>query len=553
MNRAVTQFGELFRSMSFGSRITSGLLLGVIVLSLVYLVNFQVTATDDFLLNGRPFSGTELVAVESAFAQAKLTAYELQGNRVRVPRGQRDAYIAALAEHNALPGHIFQHLIDVSGRSSLWTSSKEQEREWKLGKEQALSQVIHKMTGIETAMVQYDTQQNGTFPRTTQVTASVAVWPMPGYELSENQIESIRNVVAPAVAGLKPEDVTITDMQAGRTLSGGTVGTASSTHNIYSATKSRFERHWQEKIRSALQYIPGVVVSVNVMLEPNLRHEERSVKLDSKVVPIRTLDKTVSHVSTTQGNSDRPGVASQGANTAQTVISGSQSVRTQDDESESNVVGRPSEDHVAIVKALLVPNRVTVSVGLPSSYYAKVWSEQNPPVKGEEPTAPTEIDLKRIEEEARTNVEEMVVSLLPPEPPGQDVYTPTVRTFQTLSAQPVPGPAMTDVALSWLGNYWGTLGMTVLGLVSLVMLRGAVQIKQTPLAAGESSPTDDMPSLSVVSADDDEDTGEEGDQVSSLSRRQITGPNLREELAEMVREDPDAAANVIRTWIGNAE
>ena len=31
-----------------------------------------------------------------------------------------------------------------------------------------------------------------------------------------------------------------------------------------------------------------------------------------------------------------------------------------------------------------------------------------------------------------------------------------------------------------------------------------------------------------------------------------SGPNLRTELTDMVREDPDAAAEILRTWIGEA-
>ena len=53
----------------------------------------------------------------------------------------------------------------------------------------------------------------------------------------------------------------------------------------------------------------------------------------------------------------------------------------------------------------------------------------------------------------------------------------------------------------------------------------------------------------------DEDTPEEElEQAAAvLSRRaQSTGPTLREELSSMVKDDPDAAANVLRTWIGDA-
>ena len=37
-----------------------------------------------------------------------------------------------------------------------------------------------------------------------------------------------------------------------------------------------------------------------------------------------------------------------------------------------------------------------------------------------------------------------------------------------------------------------------------------------------------------------------------LRRSSESSPNLREELVEIVREDPDAAAKVISSWIGNA-
>jgi flagellar M-ring protein FliF len=33
-------------------------------------------------------------------------------------------------------------------------------------------------------------------------------------------------------------------------------------------------------------------------------------------------------------------------------------------------------------------------------------------------------------------------------------------------------------------------------------------------------------------------------------RFRVSGPNLKEELADMVREDPDSAAKVLAKWIG---
>jgi flagellar biosynthesis/type III secretory pathway M-ring protein FliF/YscJ len=37
-----------------------------------------------------------------------------------------------------------------------------------------------------------------------------------------------------------------------------------------------------------------------------------------------------------------------------------------------------------------------------------------------------------------------------------------------------------------------------------------------------------------------------------LRRSADGGPSLRDELSDLVKEDPDAAANILRTWIGQA-
>jgi hypothetical protein len=62
LNKAMAQAGELFRSLTPGARIVAALLLGVIVVSLLYLFQYRTTSADEFLLGGRVFSQAEIVA-----------------------------------------------------------------------------------------------------------------------------------------------------------------------------------------------------------------------------------------------------------------------------------------------------------------------------------------------------------------------------------------------------------------------------------------------------------------------------------------------------------
>src|SRR5687768_97026 len=98
-NKTFAQVGDVFRSMTPGARIMTGLLLVLVVISLAWLVNHQAAGgPDKYLLGGRPFSASELTAMEAAFASAGLGGYELEGNRIRIPQWEQAAYVAALAD-----------------------------------------------------------------------------------------------------------------------------------------------------------------------------------------------------------------------------------------------------------------------------------------------------------------------------------------------------------------------------------------------------------------------------------------------------------------------
>jgi flagellar M-ring protein FliF len=106
------------------------LLVGIIV-SLVYLFQFQVNSGDEFLLGGRPFTGSELTAIEAAFARAGLSQSVIEGNRIRIPRGQKAEYLAALADNNALPADFNNYLDQATAADSPFASTKSMEiRRW---------------------------------------------------------------------------------------------------------------------------------------------------------------------------------------------------------------------------------------------------------------------------------------------------------------------------------------------------------------------------------------------------------------------------------------
>ena len=123
----------------------------------------------------------------------------------------------------------------------------------------------------------------------------------------------------------------------------------------------------------------------------------------------------------------------------------------------------------------------------------------------------------------------------------------TVTTFQDFKPAEIQGPQPAQRALAWLGQNWPMAAMVGLVLFSLGMLRSMLRGVPAPPAesaaasmrvtAGEARPQESAEAVEATAA-------------RRLRRRVGTGPVLRDELSELVKEDPDSAANILRAWIG---
>lgn len=553
LNKTLAQLSDLFRSMTPGARITAGLLFAAIVVSLFYLFRTQTTGADELLLGGREFSSAEIAAAEAAFAKADLAHSEIVGNKIKIPRGEKAAYLAALAESGALPEDFGTALTTAAGSENPFMSSRSLDLKVHTAKQRELSLIISRMQGIEIATVTYDEIDKPGFPRRKEKSAMVAVKPSIGSEVSSEQVRAIRNTVAGAYAGLDRNSVTVTDIGTGRSYAGVSPdGLSTAEDHVYAEAKQRFEHDWQAKILARLSMIPGVVVGVNVDLDPEVLHQTSSHKVDPKAVAVQTSESTETSASTQPTTGGRPGAVPNSLVNAPASVSqekGASSNTERNDSTQASVVG---QDHITSRRAPLTPRQVQAVVDVPMSYYRKIWQERNPPAAGEQAKAPTQAELDKIEVETRKRIEDTVVKLLPRPESGNDPFVPvTVTSFQDLAQAPIAGPSTIDAATTWLGSNWQTVAMILVGLFSLMMLRSMLQGSlPAPTTAPETSAAAASAGASHPAT---EDPDNEPASVKMPRRKfNSSGPTLRDELREIVKEDPDAAATVLRAWIGDA-
>lgn len=557
INKAIAQITDLFRSMTPGARITAGLLLAVLVVSLGYLFNHQSSSPDDYLMGGEPIPTAQLPAIASAFGKAKLSDYEIDANhRIRVPRAMKSQYMAALADANALPRGFGDHMIQVFKDSSPFGSRSQQKELIKIAQERELAQIISSMRGIESASVLYDIENEpGLSVQRAVKTASVSVKAQGSEPLEEERVRMIRQLVAGAI-GCRPTDISVADLNSDRTYPGGSSSaTVGGLDNPYAAAKRTYEKIWEDTIRGALSYIPSATIKVNVELNPETDVHLVERKVDPKTVTIDDEQSTRTFNTLGGGPGGKPGLERQGAissSNSPASLASSGGTKTEEETQKSRTRSDATRTESVTEKAGLTPSRVTVSVGIPRSYYEKVWRERNPAPAGADPKPIDPKAVDELEKAEQPKIELFVANLLPPvrdEKVQQTTKQVTVMTFQQLPSTPVLQPGVADKALFWLSQSWSTLGTIGLGMVSLLMLRSVV--KAVPSAE---TPRADAASLPTPAEGEDEPAmpAEQQEAAARLKRRAKSGPSLRDELVDIVREDPDAAANILRNWIGSA-
>lgn len=555
LNKSLAQLSELFRSMTPGARITAGLLVAVVVVSVGYLFRETASGPDAFLFGGAALSDGQLTRVEAAIAQAGLSGTVREGNRIRVPAGQQSKFLAAVADGGALPPNFNTILEDALGKGGPWESREQTRERLKIARQQTLGEIVRGMYWVESAVVLYDEKETRTARSITpvkQASASVSVKPVVGETLSPVRAKNIQKLVASAV-NIQPTDVVVTNLGEGS--AGGPDGQITADmfpEGSLMHTKIAFEAQKRESIMSALNYIPGVRVEVNADFDDTVEQQTRSLKPDREgATPSRTTESTETTEQTTSKGGGQPGVTAQGPNrqgaseTAQQNLS-----KTKSEVNEvENVV--PTEETRSLKKGY-TPKEVWATIVVPSSYVQSVWKLRNPAAT--DPPKPN--DLQLVETDVKPKIENIVEPMLvlkEIKANAEDTFKHVRVVFlDSLPAPPIPEPSVASTAASWLGRYWNTLAMLGVAIFSLLVLRSVVNSKPAELGSGSAT---GAPGL-TLHADENaatttgDSSGEQQDDRRRLRLRK--GNTIRDDLVEVVREDPDAAADILRSWIAKA-
>ncbi|MBX5467147.1 MAG: flagellar M-ring protein FliF [Firmicutes bacterium] len=280
MNERIQQLGrqvvERIRAMDNTQRLRLGALLALGVLPVALAIGF-VTRTNwqPLYTNLSPQAAGQITAV---LTQQKIP-YQLadQGRTVLVPQQDVDQVRVELADRNIPSSSAGTVGMPTPLTFSLGESNQELQMQALLNLEAGLQQTIDTINGVDTSRVLINEPPPALFGEgTNPATASVFVQLKPGASLSPAAVRGIMNLVAHAVNGLQPKDVSVVD-QNGTLLSAQALqptaasnlaGVASSELQAEEAVDQAIENNVASMLNQVLG--PGqAVVRVNAALNFN--------------------------------------------------------------------------------------------------------------------------------------------------------------------------------------------------------------------------------------------------------------------------------------------
>ncbi len=540
VSQTTDQIRETFLAMPMQSRVIAGLLIASIGIGLAFLVQGGSVQNSEVLFGGKSLSESELDMIEMAFARAGLNGWTREGHRLKIPMETRNEYYAALEESTNLPMTLRSNMQQaISSGNPLESNEQRMAREMH-AKEQDLGAKIASFHDVRWASVEYDRGERRGLSSTRPQSASVVVTPEGLDPLSRVRIQQIKELIGGSYAGMSVDDVKVIDVNAS------TAMLDAEDADPMLRKRREAEAMVEQKVKSMLIGYGPIRIAAYADIDPTLEVEKTTLKYDAERTTTNESSRKSETTSTKPVNQGVPGVVPNAiGNRAQSIDAEAESNKAKEEERESNgVVGQQYENSRT---ASLQVKRIRVAVGLPSSYYQKIWPQvyrqKTPGVEVTETPPMQLVDLNDMREMTEKNIKTAVTSLLPDVAAGEDRF-PLVEVFEypDLPEQPAVESQTADMALTWIANSWQTMALIGLALVALLVARSAVRSTTTTPSEFSEGFGLELPAPPPPV----EKEGEGNDRMT------ITGGSLKDELVELVEKNPEVAANVIRAWVGEA-
>lgn len=567
INKQFGQIRDLFVGMTPGSRLISGLLLGLLCVSLAFLVVGSVSpdAKDSkftYLFDGRRFSQTEMQSSEGAFGKAGLSGHDWIAGKLRVPAGQQSKFAAAILENKSISnvGDVLQNTVD---NLSPIESGKMMDLKMMQSRASNLQKTIAQFSGLYDAAITVNERLDRDpkfYDKKKVFSASVTVWPLEANQLDTTMLAAITRTVKSGLGITNLDDISIINGRVTQVAKGTEEGMMGGPKSFAEATIEQ-QHVWEKAIRDLFPDIPGLIVKTSVALTDIMSQNERVVEHGEKPTEILSRQQSTNFEFTGADRASRPGYVAQwnspevDPNRNATITGDKKSEKTKTVESTNALNGA----EIDRTRAPFVPKTVSASIRIPLKYIKALWEKNNSlnaaapaDPNAAAPAGPTALELANIEIEIRKRIKESVANLI-----GdlRDMKNPDATSHVNVDVYPDDAPIVPEIFkagfMTWLSEEWKTLSLLAIVFAGLALLWGITRPRPSEPIVIYEAPEMSAEMAAAISKSDAQEDEEKPVYNRVLEPFNKAMRSLQQEVSDLVVENPEAAASVIRQWIGN--
>ncbi len=538
IRKQLVQIREYIGTLAVSQQLSIFLLLVVIVIALFWTV-YQTSRPAMVTLIDQTLSDAEIASLEARLKSWDVT-HRVEGGKVLVQVEQRDRLLARLGQENALPGDMTESWKKLILETDMWVSPEVQADRRKLALDQRLGQIIQLMDGVQRAYVIVNPGSKRILSDgpNSDPSASVYLQLKPGFQPDKKLILAVANMVSGAVDRLSRDRVRISANGAPCRIPN--EGSPFTTDAL--DARREHERYFSEKIQQALG-IDTALVSVFVDLEAEAVETTEQKYGD----PVESRVRTTEELSQQNNPSGEPGVR---ANTGQTVqvpeAGGEKSSKT---ENETEYNGQRDLTSVVKRKAPGLVKSIRATINIPYTYFVEIYKAQ-----GGKTEKPTVAELQPLIKAQQEDIRKKVLPIINSNDP---TFVEVGYYFESQPGVIGSGTALAaggTTSFPQITEYAKPAGLVFLAFSSLLMVLMMLRKASSNVGISNLEKAFETKEPPPTLEGDAGPVGEAGSSDGVLQGIEVDADTLRtrkmaEQVATMVKEDPSAAASLVRQWI----
>ena len=491
-----------------GNRRAKALIVAVLILITVVVMqvgNLRNQKPMCELLGNCKLRNIDVHRIQIALSKSGLSDFEIEDNRILVPKTHLPAYLQAIADHKAIPPELSSPEQTPSVPNPFLSRSQQQSIE-RDAKRRQIQQMVVRLPFVEQAWFEMGVAENRSAFSKTKKSAVISIRPVAPNNLVEQHVDTVRQMIAGAVAGIDPNQIVVIDLSTG--FAHRHAANSKPMEQRLDAQRVAFARQQvlENRIRQALEHYPELRVTVIV------EEVEDESQLAAKKSSQTKVNMQVQAI---------PATIEAGAN-------GPASIYEIPAENETAASIRLTAGRSELDSKKLV----TVVIDVPQTLLANIYGstatigETSDGVRNFAYNDKIDADFATFQ----TEIQQLVRPLL-----GSDVQ-PTI-TFNLIRQPLPPANLLRQRVEQFTKQNWPSIAVLLIGLVLIYLITQSDKVAD--LESEETQPCLDADILTI----------------NSDENRQMVGETKRAaeiRLSELIDKNPDAAAKVIQNWIRDA-